>query len=313
MRPELAPVRLHRRPARDAGDRDGRVAVGPRGRSCRCTIGDLAWWFAGGGPDVDWAARIRIWTDGGPDRRLGLVQAAGRLDWFVAHGLDEADERRRPARRSSAGRRASAIAGGWHRAGRQPRAGRGLGAPTAGSRPTSCRARLRPDRHGAHAVLPVARRDLPEPVVPEGYARPDGRRPGRDRGPRRGPPGGVRAVEDDRREVRDPRRAGALRVRPRRRSSTRPTARSRRSRCAGWTARPQIGEFEPVGTHPDHQRRGLGKAVNTLRAAAAARRRRARRDGVLRCLQRRLRGALPVRRLPADRDPPGVRRARRGG
>ena len=34
----------------------------------------------------------------------------------------------------------------------------------------------------------------------------------------------------------------------------------------------QLGYFEPVGTHPDHQRRGLGKAVNThgLRLLQAA-------------------------------------------
>ena len=35
-----------------------------------------------------------------------------------------------------------------------------------------------------------------------------------------------------------------------------------------------IGEFEPVGTHPEHQRRGLGRAANLhglrlLRAAGA--------------------------------------------
>jgi ribosomal protein S18 acetylase RimI-like enzyme len=30
---------------------------------------------------------------------------------------------------------------------------------------------------------------------------------------------------------------------------------------AWWDPVAQVGEFEPVGTHPDHQRRGLGKAL----------------------------------------------------
>ena len=29
-----------------------------------------------------------------------------------------------------------------------------------------------------------------------------------------------------------------------------------------WSQDAGVGEFEPVGTHPDHQRRGLGRAVN---------------------------------------------------
>ena len=29
-----------------------------------------------------------------------------------------------------------------------------------------------------------------------------------------------------------------------------------------WSPDAGVGEFEPVGTHPDHQRRGLGRAVN---------------------------------------------------
>ena len=29
-----------------------------------------------------------------------------------------------------------------------------------------------------------------------------------------------------------------------------------------WSRDAGVGEFEPVGTHPDHQRRGLGRAVN---------------------------------------------------
>ena len=31
---------------------------------------------------------------------------------------------------------------------------------------------------------------------------------------------------------------------------------------AWWNPDAGVGEFEPVGTHPDHQRRGLGRALN---------------------------------------------------
>jgi ribosomal protein S18 acetylase RimI-like enzyme len=41
---------------------------------------------------------------------------------------------------------------------------------------------------------------------------------------------------------------------------------------AWWDPVARIGEFEPVGTHPDHQRRGLGKALlsHALRRYTAA-------------------------------------------
>lgn len=58
------------------------------------TIGDVAWWLAQGGPDADWPARIRIWADGGRTVGWGWMSLPNGLDWFVAPGLDEADERR---------------------------------------------------------------------------------------------------------------------------------------------------------------------------------------------------------------------------
>lgn len=58
------------------------------------TIGDVAWWLAQGGPDADWPARIRIWTDGGRTVGWAWMSLPNGLDWFVAPGVDEADERR---------------------------------------------------------------------------------------------------------------------------------------------------------------------------------------------------------------------------
>ena len=174
--------------------------------------------------------------------------------------------------------------------------------------------RLRPDRHAAHAVLPAARPRAPG-AGPARRATRVRTVAGPDEIPARVEVhrAAFAPSEDDRREVRDPRRAGALRVRARRRRRWRRTVRSRRSRCAGWTARRRIGEFEPVGTHPDHQRRGLGKAVNSfgLRRPARA----GARDAMVfsEAVQRRVRGALPIRRLPTDRDPPGYTRATDAG
>ena len=58
------------------------------------TIGDVAWWLAQGGADADWPSRIRIWTDGPRTVGWGWISPPRTLDWFVAPGLDEADERR---------------------------------------------------------------------------------------------------------------------------------------------------------------------------------------------------------------------------
>jgi hypothetical protein len=56
-----------------------------------CTIGDLEWWMAGGGPEVDWSGRIRIWSIGGDPVGWGWFSPPASLDWFVAVGL-AADE-----------------------------------------------------------------------------------------------------------------------------------------------------------------------------------------------------------------------------
>ena len=68
--------------------------LSPRRPLIPSTIGDVAWWLASGGPDADWPARIRIWTDGGRTVGWGWMSLPNGLDWSVAPGLDEADERR---------------------------------------------------------------------------------------------------------------------------------------------------------------------------------------------------------------------------
>ena len=58
------------------------------------TVGDLEWWTALGGPDADWASRIRIWEVDGEDVGWGWFNPTTALDWYVRPGLDEtADDR----------------------------------------------------------------------------------------------------------------------------------------------------------------------------------------------------------------------------
>jgi len=57
-----------------------------------CTVGDLEWWLAGGGPDLDWSTRIRIWSVGGDPVGWGWFSPPASLDWFVRHGLTADEE-----------------------------------------------------------------------------------------------------------------------------------------------------------------------------------------------------------------------------
>ena len=57
-----------------------------------CTVGDLEWWLAGGGPDVDWSTRIRVWSIGGDPVGWGWFSPPTSRDWFVRHGLTPDEE-----------------------------------------------------------------------------------------------------------------------------------------------------------------------------------------------------------------------------
>jgi ribosomal protein S18 acetylase RimI-like enzyme len=57
-----------------------------------CTVGDLEWWLAGGGPDADWSTRIRVWWIGGDPVGWGWFSPPVSLNWFVRHGLTADEE-----------------------------------------------------------------------------------------------------------------------------------------------------------------------------------------------------------------------------
>lgn len=57
-----------------------------------CTVGDLEWWTAGGGPDAEWASRIRIWELGGNLIGWGWINPEAGLDWFVVDTLTASED-----------------------------------------------------------------------------------------------------------------------------------------------------------------------------------------------------------------------------
>jgi mycothiol synthase len=69
-----------------------RTWAGPRRPLVPGTPGDLEWWTATGGRNVDWAGRIRIWELGGDVVGWGWVNPPGHLDWFVGDGLSAREE-----------------------------------------------------------------------------------------------------------------------------------------------------------------------------------------------------------------------------
>src|SRR4051794_3571282 len=84
---------IRSRPWRSADDlrlMTGAVSAewaGPRRPLVPCTAGDLEWWTALGGPDADWPARIRLWEDGGRVVAWAWFNTPTALDWFVTAAL----------------------------------------------------------------------------------------------------------------------------------------------------------------------------------------------------------------------------------
>ena len=68
--------------------------AGPSRPLVRCTVGDLEWWLVGGGPDVNWSSRIRIWSIDGATVGWGWLSPPASLDWFVRQGLPSGEDAR---------------------------------------------------------------------------------------------------------------------------------------------------------------------------------------------------------------------------
>ena len=221
-----------------------------------CTIGDLEWWLVGGGPDVDWSSRIRIWSIGGDTVGWGWISPPASLDWFVRHGLRPAEEaaiRREILDWQVEAARAAATAGettllevwaadGW------PESARLVDLGWTATDVTLTQ------------YLQALDLELDPPRVPDGYVLRS-----------------LRGPEDVPARVEVHRAAFA----PSRMTVEKHALLSDMAHYAidrdivieaadgsfaafaiCW-ADPlgSIGEFEPVGVHPDHQRRGLGRVI----------------------------------------------------
>ncbi len=81
------------RPFRDRADLRAmqaamsRAWAGPGRPFVPGTAGDLGWWTAQGGPDADWPSRIGLWERDGEVVAWGWFNPPGGLDWFVAGDL----------------------------------------------------------------------------------------------------------------------------------------------------------------------------------------------------------------------------------
>ncbi len=234
--------------------------LSPRRPLVSYTPGDLAWWFARGEPDVDWAKRIRVWTDGGVTVAWGWLSKQAELDWFVAADVDEADERRlgieildwartrvaddAPSEGDAPPTLEVWAADGWP----EQDIVAGLGFAPTGS--------------GLTQFFQSLDRELPEPMVPDGYVVRSVAGPAE-----------IPARVEVHRAAFAPSKLTVemyellVRLAPYRYDLDAvveaPDGTFAAFTMAWLDPEASLGYFEPVGTHPDHQRRGLGKAVNT--------------------------------------------------
>jgi ribosomal protein S18 acetylase RimI-like enzyme len=219
------------------------------------TVGDLEWWLASAGPDADLAARVRLWLDA-EDRPVAWAWAnpPATLDWFVQPGLPAATE---DAIRGDAVRWFEATIG---RPDASPEVWGADGEPEAtylidrGFAPTTT------ELGQFHRGLVG---QLPEPVLPAGYALRT--LAGTDEIPAR--------VEVHRAAF-----APSKMTVPKYELLTRldhyafdrdvvvtaPDGSFAAFTMCWWDPVGRIAEFEPVGTHPNHRRRGLARAANAF-------------------------------------------------
>jgi len=233
----------------------------PRRPLVSYTPGDLAWWYARGEPDVDWAKRIRVWTDGTVTVGWGWLSRTAELAWFVAPDIDQADERKlrieildwaqtrvaddAPPEADAPPALEVWVADGWPD--QDIVAGLGF-APTAS---------------GLTQFFQSLDRELPEPTVPDGYVVRSVAGPAE-----------IPARVEVHRAAFAPSKLTVemyellVRLAPYRYDLDAvveaPDGTLAAFTMAWLDPEVSLGYFEPVGTHPDHQRRGLGKAVNTF-------------------------------------------------
>jgi ribosomal protein S18 acetylase RimI-like enzyme len=220
------------------------------------TVGDLEWWVAGLGPDAPLADRLRLWTDGEEPVGWGWLSPPSTMDWFVRVGLPRSDEDRvrdeivawlagvAAAAEPRPDTIATWAADGWNEA--EFLVSRGF-TPT-----DTTLLQFHRDLEG----------DLPEPPLPPGYSL---RAIGADDIPAR--------VEVHRAAFAPSRMtvekyailAGLDHYAFERDLVAVAPDGSFAAFTNCWLdASAAIGEFEPVGTHPDHRRLGLGKAANAF-------------------------------------------------
>jgi ribosomal protein S18 acetylase RimI-like enzyme len=235
---------------------------GPARPFVSCTIGDLEWWIAGAGPEVDWSERLRLWSIGGEPVAWGWLKPPDEFDWFVRPQLPEGEElavrdeilswaaecARTTAQDAVGSLLAPIVLRTWG----------ADGGPEAGH--LIERGWVAGDVELTQFLRPLDR-EIEAPVVPHGY-----------RVRALAGPGEIPARVEVHRAAFAPSRMTvekyAILVDQDHYAYDRDVvveapdgALAAFAMC--WLDQVgSIGEFEPVGTHPDHRRRGLGRAAN---------------------------------------------------
>ncbi len=244
--------------------------TGPRRPLVPATVGDLEWWTALAGPDVDWSRRIRLWELGDELVAWGWFKPPNELDWFVSDALggpertavvDEllawhADAARAAARDAGAALQAPAVAA----PDATPPA---LGIWAAEGWPEAAELATRGWLAGDVGLSQYHQRldvELDPPRVPDGYVlrtlRGPDDLPARVEVHRAAFAPSKLTVEKYEVLVRQPHYAFDRDV-----VIEAPDGSFAAFAMCWADPRGSVGEFEPVGVHPDHQRRGLGRVV----------------------------------------------------
>ena len=233
---------------------------GPDRPLVSCTVGDLEWWLASGGPDVDWSERIRIWSIGGDPVAWGWLKPPASLEWFVSHAVAPADER---------AIRDDILA--WHagvtRAATADAATTGAAAPITmdvWAADGRLEAELLRDRGwtatnvSLSQIMQTLDIELDPPRVPDDYVPRSVHIP--DDIPARVAVHRAAFAPSQMTEAKYGILVGQCHYAPERDIVIEARDGTFAAFAMCW-ADPvgSIGEFEPVGTHPDHQRRGLGR------------------------------------------------------